>query len=230
MGKRLDTVSAAEPGIPPLAEREVAVGAQEQDAGGQRRTRGSYAKGQARRQAIVDEALAVFSRTGFHSSSLREIAKRVGLTPAGLMHHFADKEELFAEVLRQRDEKVRAAAGDPAEHTLIEQAEKVVAYNQTSRGLTSLYVIVSAEATDSEHPSHDDFAERYRETAARGAELLRAGQEAGEIRADIDPAHAARLISAVMDGIQLQWLLDESVDMVPLFQEFVRGYLRPGTS
>jgi hypothetical protein len=30
-----------------------------------------------------------------------------------------------------------------------------------------------------------------------------------------------------MDGIQLQWLLDESVDMVPLFEEFVRGYLVP---
>lgn len=193
-----------------------------------RRPRGSYAKGQARRQAIVDEALAVFSRTGFHSGSLREIAKRVGLTPAGLMHHFADKEELFAEVLRQRDDKVREAAGDPAEHTLVQQAEKVVAYNQSSRGLTSLYAIVSAEATDSEHPSHQDFAERYRSGAANGEQLLRAAQEAGEVRADLDPALAARLISAVMDGIQLQWLLDESVDMVPLFEEFVRGYLRRG--
>ena len=189
--------------------------------------RGSYAKGQARRQAIVDEAIVVFSRTGFHSGSLREIAKRVGLTPTGLMHHFADKEELFAEVLRQRDEKVRAAAGDPAEHTIIRQAEKVVAYNQTSRGLTSLYAIVSAEATDSEHPSHAEFAERYRSAGESAALLLRAGQEAGEVRGDIDPALAARLISAVMDGIQLQWLLDESVDMVPLFEEFVRGYLRP---
>ena len=192
--------------------------------------RGSYPKGRARRQAIVDEALAVFSRTGFHSSSLREIAKRVGLTPAGLMHHFADKEELFAEVLRQRDEKVRAAAGDPAEHTLVQQAEKVVAYNQTTRGLTSLYAIVSAEATDSEHPSHAEFAERYRSGAAGAADLLRAGQAAGEVRDDIDAALAARLISAVMDGIQLQWLLDESVDMVPLFEEFVRGYLRPRDS
>ncbi len=143
------------------------------------------------------------------------------------MHHFADKEELFAEVLRQRDAKVRAAAGDPAEHTLLQQAERVVAYNQTTRGLTSLYAIVSAEATDSEHPSHEEFADRYRATAQRAADLLRAGQEAGEVRDDVDPALAARLISAVMDGIQLQWLLDESVDMVPLFEEFVRGYLRP---
>ena len=85
-----------------------------------------------------------------------------------------------------------------------------MAYNQTTRGLTSLYAIVSAEATDSEHPSHEEFADRYRSTAQRAADLLRAGQEAGEVRDDIDPALAARLISAVMDGIQLQWLLDES--------------------
>lgn len=192
-----------------------------------RRSRGPYATGQARRQAIVDEALVVFSRTGFHGGSLREIAKRVGVTPAGLLHHFADKEELFAEVLRQRDEKVRAAAGDPAEHTLVEQAKRVVAYNQTTRGLTSLYAIVSAEATDAEHPSHADFAERYRTRADEAAEILRRGQKAGEVRDDIDPVLAARLISAVMDGIQLQWLLDDSVDMAQLFDEFVRRYLHP---
>ncbi|MGP3534607.1 TetR/AcrR family transcriptional regulator [Microbacterium sp. RD1] len=191
----------------------------------ERPRRGSYAKGQARRQQIVEEAVVVFARSGFTSGSLREVAKRVGLTPAGLLHHFASKEELFAEVLRQRDERVRAAAGDPAEHTLVEQATKVVAYNQSTRGLTSLYTTVSAEATDPQHPSHDEFAERYRSTAAASAALLRAGQEAGEIRADIDPDAAARLIGAVMDGLQQQWLLDDSVNMTAIFAEFVRGYL-----
>lgn len=192
-----------------------------------RAPRGSYAKGQARRQQIVDEALVVFARGGFHSGSLREIAKRVGLTPTGLMHHFANKEELFTEVLRQRDEAIRAAAGDPAEHTLIQQATKVVAYNQESRGLTQLYATVSAEATDSEHPAHEDFARRYREAADGATPILEAAQADGEVRSDIDPALAARLISAVMDGIQQQWLLDDRVDMNALFAEFVRGYLRP---
>ena len=192
----------------------------------ERARRGSYAKGQARRQQIVDEAVVVFARSGYTSGSLREVAKRVGLTPAGLLHHFASKEELYAEVIRQRDERVRAAAGDPAEHTLLEQAAQVVAYNQSSRGLTSLYTTVAAEATDPQNPSHEDFAQRYRATAAASADLLRAGQAAGEIRADVDPDMAARLISAVMDGLQQQWLLDESVDMQALFAEFVRGYLR----
>ena len=205
------------------------VGTSEQDAATSRARspRGSYAKGQARRQRIVDEALVVFARSGFHSGSLREIAKRVGLTPTGLMHHFANKEELFTEVLRQRDEAVREAAGDPAEHTLIQQATKVVAYNQQDRGLTSLYATVSAEATDSEHPAHEQFARRYRESAEAATPIRVAAQADGEVRADIDPAHAARLISAVMDGIQQQWLLDESVDMNALFAEFVRGYLLP---
>jgi AcrR family transcriptional regulator len=171
--------------------------------------------------------VGVFARSGFTSGSLREVAKRVGLTPAGLMHHFASKEELFSEVLRQRDERVRDAAGDPAAHTLLEQAAKVVAYNQSTRGLTSLYATVSAEATDPQHPSHSDFSERYRGTAEASAALLRAGQESGEIRADIDPEQAARLISAVMDGLQQQWLLDSSVDMTAHFAEFVRGYLLP---
>jgi AcrR family transcriptional regulator len=192
-----------------------------------RAPRGSYAKGQARRQQIVDEALVVFARGGFHSGSLREIAKRVGLTPTGLMHHFANKEELFTEVLRQRDESIREAAGDPHEHTLIEQATKVVAYNEQSRGLTSLYATVSAEATDSEHPAHEEFARRYRDRAVAAIPLLIAAQSDGEVRDDIDPKLAARLISAVMDGIQQQWLLDDTVDMNALFAEFVRGYLLP---
>ncbi len=194
------------------------------------RPRGSYPKGQARRQQILDEAVLVFGRSGSMSGSLREVAKRVGLTPAGLLHHFASKEELFAEVLRQRDERVRDAAGEPAEHGLIAQAAAVVAYNQTTRGLTSLYTTVVAEAADPDHPLHDDFAERYRARAEGTAELLRAGQRAGEIAPDIDPEAAARLISAVMDGIQQQWLLDETVDMTALFDEFVRGYLHPAAS
>lgn len=197
------------------------------DEGMPRAPRGSYPKGLKRRQRIVDEAMVVFARSGVTSGSLREVAKRVGLTPAGLLHHFATKEELFAEVLRQRDERVRAAAGDPAEHALVEQMGKVVAHNATARGLTALYTVVVAEASDPEHPSHASFAARYRDSALRAAELLRAGQAAGEVRPDIDPDRAARLLSAVMDGLQQQWLLDDSVDMPAHFAEFVRGYLQP---
>jgi len=189
--------------------------------------RGSYAKGKAKRQEIVDAALAVFARGGYHSGSLREVAKRVGLTTAGVMHHFASKDELFTEVLRQRDERVREAAGDVSETTLLEQTRKVVAYNQSTRGLTSLYTVISAEATDPEHPAHEYFVDRYAAGRALAEETISEALAHGRIDAGIDVAVAARLIPAVMDGLQQQWLLDPSFDMAAAFDEFLRGYFRP---
>lgn len=188
--------------------------------------RGSYPKGQARRQQIVDAALAIFARSGYHASSLREIAKRVGLTTAGVMHHFASKEELFTEVLRQRDERVREAAGDITEATLLAQTRKVVEHNQANRGLTSLYTIISAEATDTEHPAHQYFVDRYAHGRSLAEATLRDAIAHGRLRDDIDVSLAARLIPAVMDGLQQQWLLDDSFDMTAAFDEFLRGYLR----
>ncbi|GAA1111820.1 TetR/AcrR family transcriptional regulator [Arthrobacter flavus] len=188
------------------------------------RKRGSYAKGQAKRQEILDAALVVFGRSGFHSGSLREIAKRVALTPAGLMHHFATKEELFTEVLRQRDERVKEAAGDVAEDTLLQQMRRVVSYNQTTPGLTSLYTVIAAEATNRDHPAHEYFAARYATRAEQTATILADAQRDGLVREDLDVHHASRLIAAVMDGLQQQWLLDDTVDMTGVFDEFVRGY------
>ena len=189
--------------------------------------RGSYAKGKAKRQEIVDAALAVFARGGYHSGSLREVAKRVGLTTAGVMHHFASKEELFTEVLRQRDERVREAAGDVSETTLLEQTRKVVSYNQSTRGLTSLYTVISAEATDPEHPAHAYFVDRYAVGRVLAEETIRDALAHGRIDASINVEVAARLIPAVMDGLQQQWLLDNSFDMAAAFDEFLRGYFRP---
>jgi hypothetical protein len=119
------------------------------------------------------------------------------------------------------------AAGDVTEDTLLEQIRKVVAHNQGTRGLTSLYTIVSAEATDDEHPAHEYFTDRYADSIATSARILSDAKRDGLVRSDLDPQHAARLITAVMDGLQQQWLLDESVDMVAVFDEFLRGYLLP---
>ncbi|WBU37156.1 TetR/AcrR family transcriptional regulator [Homoserinibacter sp. YIM 151385] len=191
------------------------------------RARGPYAKGILRRQQILDAAVEVFARSGYHAGSLREIAKRVGLTSAGVMHHFTSKEELFLEVLRERDRRVEDAAGIVTEDTLLEQSRKVVAHNQRTRGLTSLYTVVSAEATDPSHPAHEDFRARYAASAERTRAVIADAQRDGLVRADLDAATAARIIPAVMDGLQQQWLLEPEFDMAAAFEEFARVFLLP---
>src|SRR3982751_4591907 len=66
--------------------------------------RGSYAKGVAKREEILERALDVIAREGYRGASVKELADAVGLSQAGLLHYFDSKEELFAEILRKRDE------------------------------------------------------------------------------------------------------------------------------
>jgi hypothetical protein len=61
---------------------------------------------------------------------------------------------------------------------------------------------------------------------------IQRGQDRGEFRADADAAVLASLVLAVMDGLQVQWLLDPEQDMVrrfDIFVEMVRTFLAPRT-
>src|SRR5687767_10050776 len=50
------------------------------------------------RQALLDSALAIVSEEGVRDVSLREVARRAGVTYAAPYHHFADKSALLAAV------------------------------------------------------------------------------------------------------------------------------------
>ncbi|MBK1688994.1 TetR/AcrR family transcriptional regulator [Rubrivivax gelatinosus] len=56
-------------------------------------------KSEARRQAIVDAATAVFQETGFERASMAQICERMGCSKATLYSYFVSKEELFVEVV-----------------------------------------------------------------------------------------------------------------------------------
>ncbi|MBQ8162018.1 MAG: TetR/AcrR family transcriptional regulator [Clostridia bacterium] len=48
---------------------------------------------------ILSSARAEFLEKGYMNASIRTIARRAGITSAGLYRHFRDKEEMFAEVV-----------------------------------------------------------------------------------------------------------------------------------
>ena len=61
----------------------------------------------------MDAAVEVFATVGYNKGSLREVADRVGMSQAGLLHHFPSKEHLLEAVLTWRDDDARALLGDP---------------------------------------------------------------------------------------------------------------------
>lgn len=190
-----------------------------------RKPRGPYRKGLERREQILRAALEVFSEHGERGSSLKEIADRVGMSQAGVLHYFDSREDLLLAVLAERDALDTEAAADVMSPG--EAVARTVGHNARQPGLVDLFVTLSAAASDPAHPAHAFFKRRYTDLSARIQEGLDQGRQHKQIREDVDPKLMARLLLAVSDGIQLQWLLDPSVDMTALVEAFNRMCAAP---
>lgn len=183
--------------------------------------RGQYAKGAAKRAEILSVALDVVAEQGTRKSSNREIAARVGLTQPGLMHYFRTREDLFVEVLRARD--VRDHEQFYAPQRGFQSFLDVIAHNATVPGLVRLYVEYSAEATIEGHPARAFFDERFRWVRTLMAEAIELEQANELMGPDIDIPYAADLVIAAADGLQVQWLLDPSIDMADRLSRLWEG-------
>ena len=124
--------------------------------------RGGYRKGTERRREIIAAAAELFAESGYRNSSMRELAKRVNLTQPGLLHYFANKEELLVEVLGLRDSSVANYLSTFRATDVATRSREVARHSAEHEGLTSLFIILSAEAIDDDHPAHGYFAEHYR--------------------------------------------------------------------
>lgn len=171
--------------------------------------RGSYAKGVARRQEILDRAIEVFARRGSDKTSLRAIADEVGVTHAALRHYFGSLEELLVAVYRESERHDGSDDHKDPEATPVELMRGWTEANHEVPGLVQLYSTLVATALEEGHPVARDFAtERFARTRAELAERVRHNQESGRLRADVDPDAVAALVVAASDGLQTQWLLD----------------------
>lgn len=177
------------------------------------RSKGTYPKGVARRREILDKAIEVFARRGSKKTSLRAIAQEVGVTHAALTHYFGSLEELLVEVYRESElqpgTKVPARSDESPAMMMRVSAEE----NRVIPGLVQLYSTLVTMALEDDNPAAQHFVtrrfERLRKKFTEQVILLQVG---GHLRADLDPALVAALVIAASDGLQAQWLLDDSID------------------
>jgi AcrR family transcriptional regulator len=185
---------------------------------------GGYLKGRIRREDIITTAVAVFAEAGYHGSSLREIARRAGITHAGLLYYFPTKEALLAAVLERRDaederEHLAVPPGlDALRHLLV-----LAAHNVRHPGIVDVYARLAPEAVAADHPAHEYFEKHYRLARRYAVDSFKVLAERGELRDGVDPEQAGLNLVALMDGLQVQWLSNPAaVDPV----ELLRFYLQ----
>jgi AcrR family transcriptional regulator len=177
------------------------------------RTAGASARiaaGQQTRARLLDAAIARFGESG-PDATFGIIAGDVGVTKGALYHHFRSKEGLVSEVYK---EAVRR------------HADRVVAASRTGTGMQRLQGLIatSSRLYGSETPFYRlllrlhveaGTSRQYLAGTARSVqrrqreymtELIRAGQEDGSIRADVDPRALAETINAALQGFLVQQL------------------------
>lgn len=175
------------------------------------RARGAYAKGIARRQEILDRAIEVFAERGADRTSLRAIAREVGVTHAALTHYFGSLEELLVAVYQESNSPAHRHEVVPDDATPVERMIESARTNREVPGLVQLYSTLVASALENGHPVAREFATaRFADLRSRLADEIRQQQERGRLRPDADADAVAALVVAASDGLQTQWLLDDT--------------------
>jgi AcrR family transcriptional regulator len=170
-----------------------------------------------RRGEILQAAHEVFTNKGFRNGSLGDIADRVGITHQGILHYFGSKEQLLVEVLSQRDATGRLEFGEaeaPQGVDFLQHVLRTVEKNVSRTGIVQAYTVLSAESVTEEHPAQGWFRDRFDELRTDLTGALRAACGPGEPPSDEQLDRGASALIAVMDGLQVQWLLNPAaVDM-----------------
>lgn len=189
-----------------------------------------------KRTEILKAAVEIFGNKGSTNGTLADVAEQVGMTHAGVLHHFGSKQNLLLEVLAYRDQDDVAELVEkhiPGGPELFLHLVRTAFANEQRPGIVQAYTVLSNESVTDDHPARGFFEERYTTLRREVSEAFHA-LCAQEGVTDLDTVAAASAsILAVMDGLQLQWLLHPEVVELGQATEFairaiVNAVLLPG--
>lgn len=119
---------------------------------------------------ILEAGTRLVAQHGFYGVSLQDVAREVGITQAGLLHHVGSKEGLLELLVAQRYDRRgtpedylasgEASATHPGGPSLPGYFRYLVDRNAERPELMKLSMVLGAEAASPEHPAHEYFAVR----------------------------------------------------------------------
>lgn len=184
------------------------------------RTKTSSSKGLETRERIIDVAVRFIARNGARGTSLGDIAAEAGVSQAGLLYHFGSKDALLNAVLDRHlaftEQWLWGAQPDPGIKILQIIADHVASWpalpdESTVYSILGMNTVVLAENVGEDADLHPRLVDGYHTTIERVTTTLRAAQQRGEIRNDLDPRLKAMEIIAFTYGMEAAWLVNPAI-------------------
>ncbi|MDN4472274.1 TetR family transcriptional regulator C-terminal domain-containing protein [Demequina zhanjiangensis] len=177
---------------------------------------------------LLDAVLEEASVNAIGPDSIAAVAARARMSEKEIHELYPDHRVLLVEALQRRDELGAAhlAEGPRDGRTLLLAFLETARANTAAPGAVELFATLSAAATSADHPGHEYFRTRYQALRHLLVDALRELEEEGELEHGADPQGIATQAIALLDGLQVQWLLDRgALDMPSLVRSFFNAWL-----
>jgi AcrR family transcriptional regulator len=164
--------------------------------------------------SLLDVAVAVFIERGFEATSMDELATRLGVTKSAIYHHVPSKVELLRLALDRALDALFAVTEEPGATTgrAIDRLEHVV--RGSVRVLAAELPFVSLLLRVRGNSEVERTAlQRRREFDRVVTALVRAAEEEGDVRPDVDPAITSRLLFGTVNSLT-EWYRPDG-DLTP---------------
>jgi AcrR family transcriptional regulator len=177
------------------------------------------ARAKAQRERILDAALGCFARQGFQAATMQDIVGASGLSPGAIYGYFAGKTEMVMAIASERHQMERrrieyALASPSLEASLQRLLEGFVLELRDPKEKLWRRLAVQLWAESLSNPTLKREALFGVKQAIQAlSRLIRKAQKEGRWPRNLDPASAARVMIAILQGISLQLAWDDKIDI-----------------
>ena len=165
-----------------------------------------------RRRQILDAAVRVFARQGFHATRVSDIADEAGVAYGLVYHYFRSKDEVLNELFTERWSLLLAAieetdrAGGPHRDRLAAVASFIIDSYRHDPELMKVIIVEVTRAANSFGQTHLTEIRRAYESIAK---IVADGQEAGAFRRDVAPDFASMAFYGAVEQLLTEWIFDD---------------------
>ena len=162
-----------------------------------------------KRRQILDAAIRVFARQGFHSTRVSDIADEAGVAYGLVYHYFASKDEvldtLFLERWNVMLDVIRRVDGEelPVREKLETIASFIVDSYRHDPDVMKVIVVEVTRAANTFGRTHVDKIMQAYEGIAR---IVKQAQDDGIFRTDVDALFAAQAFYGLIEQVLTQWI------------------------
>jgi AcrR family transcriptional regulator len=170
-------------------------------------------RGAATRERLLGAAEEVFSELGYHEASIVKITEAAGVAQGTFYLYFASKQEIFEELVRDLNRRVRHAMAEGSERGRTRAEAELLGfkgYFEFAAQHGALYRIIR----QAEFVSPETLRDHYEAISSGYILALGAAMERGEV-APMDPEVLAWALMGMGELLGMRWIVWEGADEVP---------------